>query len=86
MSLPADGSEVESNSNHNLLLNNIQKVEGKYLRYKIFAVDVKYRYSWLILEEFEIIKHPNCRIFFSDFSITHLVQFFIARLWINFFS
>ncbi|KAK0089315.1 hypothetical protein PV325_008070 [Microctonus aethiopoides] len=38
LSLPADGSEVESNSNHNLLLNNIQKVEG--MREMVSAKDI----------------------------------------------
>ncbi|XP_034949619.1 uncharacterized protein RhoGAP19D [Chelonus insularis] len=39
LSLPADGSEVEtSNTNHNLLLNNIQKVEG--MREMVSAKDI----------------------------------------------
>lgn len=33
LSLPTDSCEVEPASNHNLLLNNIQKIEGHYMYY-----------------------------------------------------
>jgi len=36
LSLPTDSCEVEPTSNHNLLLNNIQKVEGTSHRLTIF--------------------------------------------------
>jgi len=36
LSLPTDSCEVEPTSNHNLLLNNIQKVEGTSRRLIIF--------------------------------------------------
>ncbi|XP_074102826.1 rho GTPase activating protein at 19D isoform X6 [Cotesia typhae] len=38
LSLPADGSEAETTTNHNLLLNNIQKVEG--MREMVSAKDI----------------------------------------------
>ncbi|XP_063975017.1 uncharacterized protein LOC135161407 isoform X6 [Diachasmimorpha longicaudata] len=38
LSLPADGSEVETSNNHSLLLNNIQKVEG--MREMVSAKDI----------------------------------------------
>ncbi|CAG5109131.1 Similar to Arhgap21: Rho GTPase-activating protein 21 (Mus musculus), partial [Cotesia congregata] len=38
LSLPADGSEADTTTNHNLLLNNIQKVEG--MREMVSAKDI----------------------------------------------
>lgn len=47
LSLPADTSEIEtttSSNNHNLLLNNIQKVEGKRVSLFHFRYIVHYYY------------------------------------------
>jgi hypothetical protein len=50
--LPLDSAELEpASANHNLLLSNIQKVEGEWWVYLIKASDEMYKplLSWLIL-------------------------------------
>lgn len=48
LSLPTDSCEVEPTSNHNLLLNNIQKVEGYYI-YKHYFISNHSFSSFIVL-------------------------------------
>lgn len=58
LSLPTDSCEVEPISNHNLLLNNIQKVEGCYI-YKHYFIFNHFFSPFIIL-----YKHKLCISFF----------------------
>jgi len=74
LSLPTDSCEVEPVSNHSLLLNNIQKIEGHYVYYFLRVTSYLLSYILFYIQSFFLSSILNSTL------NTNVVFFFILSL------